>query len=72
MPWSSSDAKRFNKKAKTPKAKRMWAEVANAALKRGLSDGEAIREANSVIKRRAVKAASKDAFRKAARGSIIE
>jgi uncharacterized protein YdaT len=52
MPWTHKDANRFTKKATTPTLRRQWADVANSALKRGLSDGEAVREANSVIKKR--------------------
>lgn len=52
MPWKPSDATRHTKKAKGSKAQRQWRDVANSALKRGLSEGAAIREANSVVKRR--------------------
>lgn len=52
MPWTASDAKRHTKKAKSPTAKRQWAKVANSALRRGLSEGAAVREANSVVARR--------------------
>ncbi len=55
MPWKPSDAKNKTLKAKTPKAQRMWSEIANSELKRGLPEGRAIRAANSVIKRRAEK-----------------
>jgi hypothetical protein len=50
MPWKPKDATRFTKKATTPELRRQWADVANNALKRGLSDGDAVKEANSVIK----------------------
>jgi uncharacterized protein YdaT len=50
MPWKSSDAKRHTKKATTPARARQWRDIANAALARGLTEGEAIREANGVIK----------------------
>ena len=49
MPWTPEQATRFTKKAKTPKQKRQWSHVADSALMRGLSDGEAVREANSVV-----------------------
>lgn len=52
MPWKASDARKKTKKATTPKAKRQWRDVANGALKRGLSDASAIREANAVVKKR--------------------
>lgn len=51
MPWKSSDAKRFTKKARTPKQKRQFAHVANAVLKRTGSESRAIRAANSVAKK---------------------
>lgn len=52
MPWDTSDAKHKTKKANTPKKKRQWKEVANSAKARGASDASAIRQANSVIKKR--------------------
>jgi hypothetical protein len=52
MPWSSKDAKRHTKKAKSGKAKRQWEHVANSALKRGASEGSAIRQANAAVKKR--------------------
>lgn len=51
MPWTSRDAKRFTKKAKSPKRKRQWRHVANSMLKRGMSEGAAVRAANAVVKR---------------------
>jgi hypothetical protein len=51
MPWGASDAKRHDKRASTPKKQRQWSDVANSGLSRGLSEGEAIREANGVIKK---------------------
>lgn len=52
MPWSSDDATRHTKKAKDPKAKRQFAHVANSALKRGASEGSAIRQANAAVAKR--------------------
>jgi hypothetical protein len=52
MPWTSGDAHRFTKKAKSGVAKRQWAHVADSALKRTGDEGLAIREANSVVKKR--------------------
>ena len=52
MPWDAKDASRFTKKAKLPKARRQWSHVADSALMRGLSEGEAVREANGVVKER--------------------
>jgi uncharacterized protein YdaT len=51
MPWASKDAPSHTKKAKTPKAKRQWSKVANAALERGASEGSAVRQANATVKR---------------------
>lgn len=52
MPWKPSDATRHTHKAKSPKAKRQWSEVADSALSRGASEGSAIRQANAVVARR--------------------
>jgi hypothetical protein len=54
MPWSPDDAPRHNKKATGAKAP-VWAKVANGALKRGLTEGSAIREANAAVDRMGVK-----------------
>jgi hypothetical protein len=51
MPWKPSDASSKTKKANTPKRKRQWRDVANSARARGLSDKDAIREADSVIRK---------------------
>ena len=51
MPWDASDAKDKTKNANTPKKQRQWAHVADSALMRGLSEGEAVREANGVVKK---------------------
>lgn len=52
MSWTPSDATRHTKKAKSTKAKKQWSEVANSALRRGASEGSAVRQANSVVKKR--------------------
>jgi hypothetical protein len=52
VPWTSKDAQRHTKKAKSTKAKRQWEYVANSALSRGASEGSAIRQANGVIAKR--------------------
>lgn len=49
MPWSPKDASRFTKKARSAKAKRQFSLVANSMLRRGESEGAAIRAANSVV-----------------------
>lgn len=51
MPWGPKQATRFTKKADTPSKKRQFSHVADSALARGLSDKEAIMEANAVVKR---------------------
>ena len=51
MPWKARDARKFTKKAKTPKQKRKWKKVANSMLKHGASDKAAVRAANAVVKR---------------------
>jgi uncharacterized protein YdaT len=50
MPWEESDAPRHTKKARSGKRKRQWSHIANGALKRGDSEGTAIRKANGVIR----------------------
>lgn len=49
MPWSAADSIRHTKKANTPAKKALWAKVANDALRRGLSEGAAVREANAAV-----------------------
>lgn len=55
MPWTPADSAAKTKKAKSPKAKRQWSEIANNLLAHGKPEGQAIREANGVIKKRASK-----------------
>jgi uncharacterized protein YdaT len=52
MPWKSSDAPKHTKKAKSATAKRQFAHVANAALKKGKSEGAAVRMANAAVAKR--------------------
>jgi uncharacterized protein YdaT len=49
MPWSTSDVSGKTKKAKSPKRKRQWRDIANSALKRGESEATAIKMASGVI-----------------------
>jgi uncharacterized protein YdaT len=51
MPWTPDDAPSHSKKAGTPKAQRLWAEIANKVLAETGDEGRAIREANAVIAR---------------------
>lgn len=53
MPWKPSDASSKTKKAKTPKEKRQWRDIANETLARTGDDKKAIRTANGVLKKRA-------------------
>lgn len=52
MPWTAKDATRHTKKAKSAKAKRQFAHVANNMLERGYDEGTAIKAANSVVAKR--------------------
>jgi uncharacterized lipoprotein NlpE involved in copper resistance len=51
MPWAPSSASKHDKDAKSAKQKRQWAHIANSALKRGDSEGVAIRKASGVVGR---------------------
>ena len=52
MPWTSRDAKRHTRKAKSATAQRQWARVAESMRKKGYSEGRAIAAASSVVKNR--------------------
>jgi hypothetical protein len=52
MPWKPGAAKRHTKKATTAKKKRQWSKVANSMLKRGASEGSAVRAANAAVKKK--------------------
>jgi len=52
MPWDTKDATRHTKKARTPKLKRMWQQIANSMLARDASERAAIRGANSQVAKR--------------------
>jgi uncharacterized protein YdaT len=52
MPWKLKDATKFTKKATSKVAKRQFADVANSMLKRGESEGAAIRAANAAVAKR--------------------
>lgn len=55
MPWRPSSARKHTKRARSAKSKRQWSHVANSMLRRGASEGAAVRAANSVVKRRGKK-----------------
>lgn len=52
MPWTPKDASSKTKKAKSPKAKRQFAKVANSVLERTGDEGRAIRAGNAAVKKR--------------------
>ncbi len=52
MPWIAKDAKAKTKRARTPRARRQWANVADRVLAATNDEGRAVREANAVVKRR--------------------
>ena len=62
MPWGSKDASRHTKKAKSPKRKRQWADVANSILKRTGDDARAIRGADSAVKKSQSRRTKKRSF----------
>lgn len=49
MPWTSADATRHTRKAKSAKDKRQWSHVANSMLRRGSSEDSAVRAANAAV-----------------------
>ena len=51
MPWTSRDAQKKTRKAKSPKRKRQWSKVANSILERTGDDARAIRGANAAVKK---------------------
>jgi hypothetical protein len=66
MPWTSEASARKTKKASTPAKKVAWAGAANSVLARTGDEGQAIRVANSVVKK-ATKAVGKGSPGKARR-----
>jgi hypothetical protein len=52
MPWTSKDATKHTKAAKSPAAKRQWAKVADSALAKSGDEGSAIRIANAAVNKR--------------------
>jgi len=49
MPWTANSATKHTRKANTAKRKSRWSAVANDALRRGASEGSAVRQANAVV-----------------------
>jgi len=64
MPWTPSDATRFTKKAKSPKRKRQWRDVADSMLERTGDEGAAIRAANSVVRKSPAKKSARHSRRR--------
>lgn len=52
MPWKPEDATRFTKKAKSPTAKRQFAEVADKVLAKTGDEGRAVRAGNAAVAKR--------------------
>jgi uncharacterized protein YdaT len=59
MPWTPKDSSRFTKRAKSPKRKRQWRDVANSMLERTGDEGSAIRAANGVVRKTQAKRRTK-------------
>ena len=55
MPWKASDAHSKTHKADTAKKQSQWHDIANGLLAKGVPEGQAIKEANGVIRREAHK-----------------
>ena len=55
MPWTADDALKHTHYANTKVRQKMWAEIANAALNRGDTEESAIKQANAVVARDAVR-----------------
>lgn len=55
MPWTAKDASKKTRKAKTPKARRMWRDIADSVLAKTGDEARAVRTANGVIKTRSRK-----------------
>ena len=51
MPWSEKDASKKTKKARSPKSRRQWRDVANSVLEKTGDEARAVRTANGVIAR---------------------
>jgi len=52
MPWNAQDAPKFNASTRnSPHLKELWANTANAALRKYGEEGKAIRAANAAVKK---------------------
>jgi uncharacterized protein YdaT len=52
MPWTSKDATKHTKSAKSPASKKQWAKTADAVLAQSGNEGKAIRIANAAVNKR--------------------
>ena len=52
MPWTTKDATRHTKKARSAGAKRQWSTVADKVLAQSGEEGKAIRIANAAVAKR--------------------
>ena len=52
MPYTRDEAQEFTRKATTAAARRQWEHVFQKCIKRGCTEGEAIRQANAAVKAR--------------------
>lgn len=64
MPWSTGDATRHTKKARSGIAKRQWRDVANSILERTGNEGRAVRGANAAVRKRGKKRGRKGSGRR--------
>jgi len=55
MPWKASDAHSKTHKADTAKKQSQWHDIANGLLAKGVPEGEAIKQANGVIRKESKK-----------------
>lgn len=52
MPWTSDDAPKFNRlTASSPHLRSVWADTANAALRKYGDEGRAIQVANAAVRK---------------------
>jgi hypothetical protein len=58
MPWTANDAETHTHKATTSQLKELWAKVANESLEHTGDEARAIREANAVVARQAVRSSA--------------
>jgi uncharacterized protein YdaT len=56
MPWTPQDSQKHDKKAKSPKQRRQWSDIANSVLQRTGDEGRAVKTANGVLKKAATRA----------------